>query len=325
MAHKKRIAVMRGGGGGEYTASLAGGGHVLAQLAVRGYEVHDMLITKDGAWHLDGFPVTPQDLAMRVDVVWNALHGGYGEDGKHQRVLDRFTIPYTGSFAFPSMMATNKRAVKDMFRARGFKTPAYIFVAPGDDVVVSASRAVRSIPPPYIVKPLGSGSSLGVSVAENWSELVGAIEEASAFSPAVIVEEYITGRELSSVAIDGTSAGEVLSAGSVEVVLPAGKRHMDYTAKHSESAGERAGFAHDVPVGIAGELQEAGKVMHALLGLRHYSKIDAVHSKRGLFLLEVNGAPSISPQSPFNASLSMAGLSVDDMLEYVISLALERK
>lgn len=323
MTRKKRIAVMRGGGGGEYLASLSGGQYVIARLAERGYELHDMLITKDGTWHLDGFPVTPHDLARRVDVVWNALHGGYGEDGKHQRVLDRFSIPYTGSFAFPSAMATNKRAVKDIFRARGFKTPASVFIAPGDDVAVSASRVVRSIPPPYIVKPFGSGSSLGVSIAEHWNDLVRAIESASAFSPAVLVEEYIAGRELSCAVIEGS--GQLYSAGSVEVLLPAGKRYADYSAKHGATPAERATYAGDVPASVSVELREAGKAIHALLGLRHYSKIDAVYSKRGLFLLEVNGAPSISPRGAFAESLAAAGLSTDEMIEYILALALERK
>src|SRR3989344_2028477 len=102
-----RVGVMRGGLGAEYDVSLRTGQSVLEHLP-EDYRGHDLLITKDGTWHLGGLPIRVSDVAKRVDVVFNSLHGEFGEDGKVQRILEDHCIPYTGSGVVASALGMNK-------------------------------------------------------------------------------------------------------------------------------------------------------------------------------------------------------------------------
>ena len=105
---KSRVGVMRGGLGSEYYVSLRTGGNVLSALVGDKYEPHDILITNTGEWHIDGRPTAPAKLTQHVDVIFNALHGEFGDDGKVQKILEVFNIPYTGSTALPSAIGMNK-------------------------------------------------------------------------------------------------------------------------------------------------------------------------------------------------------------------------
>src|SRR3989344_4403907 len=119
---KMRIGVLRGGRGHEYDVSLKSGAYVLKHLPREKYIPHDILITKDGQWHLDGAPISVERLPAVIDLAWNALHGEYGEDGKIQRHLETFSIPYTGSPALSSAIAMNKMLSKAHFQAQNIRT-----------------------------------------------------------------------------------------------------------------------------------------------------------------------------------------------------------
>jgi len=117
---------MRGGPNSEYEVSLATGGSVLA--ALRGkladkYRAYDILIDKSGRWHIDGMPADQYDIAHRFDVIFNALHGSYGEDGKVQQILEAHGIKFTGSDSLASAVGMNKNLSKNVFKNNGLKTP----------------------------------------------------------------------------------------------------------------------------------------------------------------------------------------------------------
>jgi len=223
---------MRGGVGGEYETSLSTGSSVLKNLSQDKYDVFDVLVTKDKEWHIDGFPTTPAKLTRQVDVIFNALHGEYGEDGKVQRELGQFGIPYTGSTVFSSAIAMNKALAKYYFKQVGIKTPECAVVRGSDNIEVSARRVFRKIPGRYIIKPILSGSSVGVSVVSGFDKLLDAIKKARlGVSGAVIIEEYIEGREISCGVVDSLSGGAPHAIYPVEVILPAGALFFDYERK----------------------------------------------------------------------------------------------
>ena len=114
---KKKVGVLRGGPSSEYEVSLKSGNSVIDNLADR-YEVLDIYIDKKGIWHYLGIPVKPERIFKMVDVIFNALHGAYGEDGTVQKLLDYFKIPYTGSTALASAVGMNKLLSKNIYSTK---------------------------------------------------------------------------------------------------------------------------------------------------------------------------------------------------------------
>ena len=126
---KIRVGVLRGGVGHEYDVSLSTGASVLKALSREKYEPVDLLITKNGDWHAHGLPVIPGVLDKHVDVVFNALHGEFGEDGQVQKVLDTVGVPYTGSGHYASAVSINKPQTNTILKSKGIKVPHHVSFA----------------------------------------------------------------------------------------------------------------------------------------------------------------------------------------------------
>ena len=319
---KLRVGVMRGGLGSEYHVSLRTGANVIAALPRDKYEVHDILITNAGEWHLDGVPTTPAKLMQHVDIVFNALHGEFGEDGKVQKILETFNIPYTGSAPLSSAIGMNKDLAKKYFSAVGIKVPQGLVVSRGEEVSEVVARVGAEIKGPYVVKPLSGGSSVGLSLAHTDRELVSAIERALAYSEKAMIEEYVCGRELTVGVVDSSSGVGSYSTPPLEILLPEGKL-FDYDQKYKH-------LTH--PVGPA-RLSDAerraldGAVLlaHTHLGARHYARYDFIMTDDGPCLLEVNTLPGLTDNSLLMKSLALNGLELPEFVDYVITLALPKK
>ncbi len=319
---KLRVGVMRGGLGSEYYVSLKTGSTVIDKLPREHYEVRDILITNAGEWHLDGAPTAPAKLTQSVDVVFNALHGEFGEDGKVQRILDFFNVPYTGSTAIPSAIGMNKELSKKYFSAVGIKVPRGVTVSRGDEVGEVVARVGDEIHAPFVVKPLSGGSSIGLSLAHNEKELIVAIEKALSFADKAMVEEYVRGREITLGVIDATGKRGAYATPPLEILLTEGKL-FDYDQKNRNPT-------H--PVGTARmndrerkNLEDTALRAHMHLSARHYARYDFIMSENGPCLLEVNTLPGITEHSLFTKSLELHGLQLPEFLDYIITLALQKK
>lgn len=320
--NKLRVGVMRGGLGSEYHVSLHTGKNVLAALPREKYVPRDILITKDGEWHIDGLPTTPAKLSQHVDVVFNALHGKFGEDGKVQRILETFNILYTGSTPLPSAIGMNKELAKKYFAAVGIKIPRGIVVERGEEVSDVVARVGVEIHAPYVVKPLSGGSSIGLSLARDPRELIVAIEDALAHSEKAIIEEYVRGREITLGVIDSSGGFGSYATPPLEILLPPGKL-FDYDQKYNN-------ITH--PIGPARmsyaerrSLEESALLAHAHLGARHYARYDFIMTEDGPYLLEVNTLPGLTDTSLLVKSLTLSGLSLPEFVDYVLTLALRKK
>lgn len=241
-----KVGVIRGGISSEYPVSLATGEHVLSHL--RGdelnnkYKTIDILITKDGTWHINGFPMRSlEELHNKVDVVFNALHGDFGEDGKIQQMLDQWNIPYTGSSAFASALGYNKNLSKEYFNNLGIKTPRHFYVPAYDESVdgektkyaLKVAKFIwEKMPAPWIVKPVSGGSSMGIHVCKTFNSLVFAFEMGIIEGVNVLVEEMIEGREATVGVLEGFRGQDLYAFPSVEIRLPQEKTHFDYEAKY---------------------------------------------------------------------------------------------
>lgn len=319
---KKKVGVVRGGRGGEYDVSLKTGANVLKNMPKQ-YEGIDVLLTKDGTLHIHGAPVTLEELMHSVDVVWNALHGEYGEDGQFQRELNRAGILYTGSDAIPSALSMDKTRAKEVLTTAGIKMPAHIVLEKdGTAPEKLALELFRTFPQPSVVKPLANGSSVGVSLARTHQELARALVRAFAVSPVVIVEEYISGKEATVGVIDQYRGESLYALPPVEIRLPADKELFDYEAKYT-------GIADEIAPGNFSqkekdELLDIARTAHAALGLRHYSRSDMIVSPRGIYFLEVNTLPGLTEHSLLPKALSSVGSNLPEFLDHVILLALAR-
>lgn len=320
--HEKiRIGVLRGGPSSEYEISLKTGAEVLKYLPEK-YNPVDIFIDKVGVWHLHGMP-KDSHLALRyIDVVFNALHGEYGEDGGVQEILDAHAIPYTGSTRFASAMAMNKAAAKGMLASYGIKTPYYKILRKEqvDSFYDLARRLHRSFPLPCVVKPLAKGSSVGVSTASTLDELINALEVGFAIAETLLVEEYIAGREATCGVIDNFRNEHFYSLLPIEIKPPKQSSFFDYYAKYSGKSLEicPGNFSR----AESAKLQELAKKVHSALGLRHYSRSDfIVHPRRGIYFLEVNALPGLTMGCPFPKAIQAVGCSFPQFLEHVIVLA----
>ncbi|MGB8816127.1 MAG: D-alanine--D-alanine ligase [Minisyncoccia bacterium] len=318
-----KVAVLRGGLSNEYEVSLKTGKNVLDNLSDK-YIPTDVLIDKKGIWHVDGVPITPAKVFQANDVIFNAMHGEYGEDGKVQQFLDNFGVKYTGSKALASAIGMNKILAKEIFVKNKIKTPVYKVVKKGEDISKISHNLFRTFPMPAIVKPHGSGSSVGVSIAKNISELEISLENAFKYSDIAIIEEFVSGKEGTCGVIEDFRGKKVYSLLPIEIIKPIGSDFFDYNTKYNSQSREVC------PGNFSAKdkktMQEMAIKAHEVLGLRHYSRSDfIIHPKRGVFILEVNTLPGLTGESLLPKSLKAVGCSISYFLDHIISLALKKK
>ncbi|MDD5032865.1 MAG: D-alanine--D-alanine ligase [Candidatus Pacebacteria bacterium] len=328
MMRNLRVGVARGGPSSEYEVSLKTGGEILRHLPEK-YKGVDLLFDKKSNWHSWGYPKKPHQIFAPerggVDIVFNALHGEFGEDGRAQQLFESFNIPYTGSQIAPSAFAMKKHLARDMFLRHGLKIPRGFVLKKDEnekwDAEYFAGRVFNSMPPLWVVKPGAAGSSVGVSICKSFSELVLGIGNAGKYGNVVLVEEFIKGVEATCGILEDFRGEREYTLPIIEIV-PTKENFFGYDSKYSGSTREicPAGFERKVKR----EIENMAKEAHRALGCRHYSRADFIVSDRGVFLLEVNTLPGLTSESLFPKAASAAGLEFPALLDHIISLALNR-
>lgn len=296
----KRVAVLSGGPSSEREVSLVSGQACARALAEMGLDVVTVDVGRDLSAVLAA--MTP-----RPDCVFNALHGRYGEDGCIQGVLEFLGIPYTHSGVLASALAMDKPAARRLFADAGLRC-AEGGVARREDVL-----AGRVMTPPYVVKPLNEGSSVGVHVVLD-DDSVAPLGEDWPYGETVLVERYIPGREI-QVAVMGDRA-----LGAIEI-KPQG-RFYDYEAKYTEGRAE-----HIMPAPLSADATEAAldiaRRAHAALGCRGVSRADLRLDERpgpdgGFYLLEINTQPGMTPLSLVPEIAAHAGIDFKSLITWMI-------
>lgn len=319
---QKTVAVLRGGVGAEHTVSLQSGATVLKELLGPlhdRFHSRDIFIDRSGVWYVRGVPTAPERALRGVDVVWNALHGEYGEDGTVQRILERVGIPYTGSRPYASALSMNKQATKRAVEKAGIKVPYSITLSVSDSLDQEILHAFRNFPMPSVVKPGNSGSSYGVTLARDFFTFQEAVRHAFSFSPLVIIEEYVRGKEATVGVVDRLRNETLYRLPPVEIVVPSGVGIFSYEAKYEIPALEKCpgSFSSDE----SRTLQEVAEVVHKTLGLRHYSRSDCIVTPQGVYFLEVNALPGLTENSLLPKALQAVGISTPEFIEHVLNLA----
>ncbi len=313
------VGVLRGGPSREHDISLKSGAAILANLPEERYVARDIYIDRTGVWHNRGRPVSPERVLRQLDVVIIGLHGEYGEDGEVQKLLERFGVPYVGSNSFSSYLAMHKVMAKARAEEAGLLTPESRYIERVEESEEGARDVIRSFHQPVVVKPVGWGSSIGVSITGGYAPVLAAIEKLFAEgAPSVLVEEYIRGKEATVGVVEGLRGETLYALPSIEIIPP-GDDFFSYDAKYS-------GKTREVCPGnfsrvVAEELQRAAKVIHRALGLRHYSRSDFIVNPKGIYYLETNTLPGLTTESLLPKSLSAVGVPFPEFLSHLVKLA----
>jgi D-alanine-D-alanine ligase len=295
----KHVAVLMGGWSAEREVSLRSGNACAAALTRRGYKVTPIDVGRDIAAVLT---------AAKPDVALNVLHGRPGEDGTLQGLLEILGIPYSHSGVMSSAVAMQKDYAKAMFRA--YSVPV------AEDRVVSRLEAAKAhlLPPPYVIKPVAEGSSVGVFiVTENHphppQEL---FRDDWAFGDKVMVERYVAGKELTC-AVMGDRALDVIE------IVPT-TRFYDYEAKYAAGGSKHLLPAPILP-NVYQEVRRLALAAHNALGCRGVSRADFRYDDRGsgqLICLEVNTQPGMTETSLVPELAAYAGITFDELVQWMV-------
>ncbi len=295
-----RVAVLHGGFSAEREVSLNSGKQVIAALREAGFEVTPIEVTADLAALVAALSPAP-------DAVFNALHGRFGEDGAVQGVLDYLGIPYTHSGVRASALAMDKAAAKAVFAQAGLP------VAPHRIIDVEELADHDPLPPPYVVKPVNEGSSVGVHIVKPGDNKRGEIAAGWQFG-AAMVEQFVPGRELTVGVLEDRALAvtEILS----------GEAFYDYHAKYAEG-----GSRHVVPAEIAPEVarqaMDIALAAHRALGCRGATRADLRYDpdSNRLVLLEVNTQPGMTPTSLLPEQAGYVGMDFPALCAWMVERA----
>ncbi len=346
-----KIVVLAGGLSGERNVSLSSGCMVCSALRERGHEAAfvDMFFGTD---HFEGAPEDlftaplPEELqrvareapdleavrrerrqggesmfgphvlelCARADVVFLALHGSCGEDGRVQAALDLMGIPYTGSGYLGSAIAMDKDLTKQMVAPKGVVTPAWETVKYDEKDIPALCERLEL---PCVVKPVASGSSIGVSIVHDRGSLERALIEGLALGGHCVIEQYIAGREIQVGILDGKALP------SIEIIPKVG--FYDYENKYQPGAAEEICPA-PIPPRWEERLAEAALTVFETLGLSVYSRADFIVTEDGTpWFLEINTLPGMTPTSLMPQEAAAVGIGYGELCERIIRSSLEAR
>ncbi len=259
------------------------------------------------------------DSALKPDVAFIALHGRFGEDGTIQGLLELLGIPYTGPGVLASALAMDKSMAKKVMSADGIAVPKSIdFACKGgcwDES--SITDAVDALGYPVMVKPSRQGSTIGMTKVNSSNELNDAIKLASSYDSLIVIEKFVEGIEL-TVGILGND--EPFALPVVEIIPLKG--FYDYEAKYTPGATKEI-----VPARISDEdtkkAQDIALAAYKSLGCRGMSRVDMILASDGIYVLEVNTIPGMTPTSLLPQAAAAAGISFSKLLDMIIEFALE--
>ncbi len=327
---KIKVAVLMGGTSAEREVSLSTGRQILNALDPEKYTVYALdtasgqkflpagvtqtlalLSAADGMTEITTLPQLTL-ASEKPDVVFIALHGRGGEDGTVQGMLEVLGIRYTGSGVLASALAMDKAMTKRVLKTVGVQVP--------EDRTLKHGEQMRpgALPLPLIVKPNAQGSTIGMTIVREQSEMKAAVTTAFEYDDTVLVEQFITGTEI-TVPILGNSTLEVLPI--VEIVPSGG--FYDYKAKYTAGETDEIVPAR-IPDDVAIEARRIAKLCHQTLGCRGMSRTDMiVTGKNEIYTLEVNTIPGMTPTSLLPRSADAALIRFPQLLDKLIRLALE--
>lgn len=345
-----RVAVLMGGDSPEREISLRSGVGVSRALAEAGYDVTAIDVSwrwKDERQTDEGLSCsiassleeagikfetcTPKELANKLfqfgtEVVFVALHGGYGEDGTIQAFLEFIGLPHTSPPSKSCMLAMDKRLTKQLLISAGLPTTPYLFLRKAELKTVGAAkiaeRIYASLGFPCAVKPACEGSTIGVSKVTSMDEVEAALETAFKYGQWCIVERWINGTEVTCPVLGEDENAFALPL--IEIVPKAPSGFYDYEAKYTVGMSEHI-IPPRLPKDVQQRVMELGTSVHRLLGCSGFTRTDMIVDDDGnAFVLELNAVPGMTKTSLLPHAAEAYGWSFPQLVDWIVRDALRR-
>ena len=296
----KKVGILRGGAGEHYASSLKKGGeiisHIFENLSGK-WTPLDILIDKEGIWHINGMPISPADLMHRVDVVWNIAYPGASV------ILDNFSIPNVSHGSFSSALENSKEMLREHMGKINVQMPKSIilplyqkdFDGPRERYAIKKAKEVfEKFPSPWIVKSFTPDSNMGIHLTKTFNELAGAIEDGVKHEKSVLIEEFITGKVASVHSVPHFRGQDIYT-------FPLGNSFGIFSADEKE------------------KLTALAKNLHIHIGAKHYLKSDFVLSPRGkVYLLGIESTPDLKKDSHFSQVCESVGTKMHNVVEHIL-------
>lgn len=313
-----------GGPSSEHKVSLNTGQNVLENLDKIKYKTVVIKISKAFKWFLDGKLTTMEKALGSCDVVFNTLHGTFGEDGKVQGILEHAGIKYTGSGIAGSAIAMDKFHSREIFKLAGLNTPKTLKLKKGENYMARVSFFVNKITKlPVVVKPCSNGSSVGIQIIDETTKLEKAIASAFKIDRYVLVEEFIKGRELTCGVLENFGGEPVAALPVTEIIPVKNHKFFNYDAKY------KTGHSNEItPAPIDDTLtkkaQDIAVRAHQVLGCSGYSRTDMIlkNGNGTIYVLETNTLPGLTKNSLLPKAAQVAGLTLTQLLDKIIESSL---
>ena len=295
----KHVAVLMGGWSAEREVSLMSGAAVTRALNDQGFDVTAIDVQRDMGTLLTR-------LYPKPDIIFNTLHGRFGEDGCVQGLLDILNIPYTHSGLLASALAMDKVMAKRIFQMAGIQV--------ADHVIASSQTLSKThvMEPPYVIKPTNEGSSVGVHIVRSGDNTERFSEPGWPLGTSVMVEKYIEGREF-TVAVIGDRALAV-----TEITTDRG--FYDYDAKYVDG-GSTHFIPADIDQGLYDEIMRLALLAHQSLGCRGVSRADFRYDGKEIYILEVNTQPGLTPTSLIPEQAAHVNISFNELITWMVDNA----
>ena len=305
---KLKLALISGGISSEREVSIASGNQVFEALDSEKYNI----IRYDPKTDL---PRLVED-APKIDAALIILHGPMGEDGTIQGLLDLLEIPYQGSGVLGSAIGMNKLVSKQLYEKSGLRVPPYMVIKRND--VLNPDECTKRIALPLVVKPVSSGSSVGISIVKSTDYLKDAVDKAFVEDSSVLIESYIDGIELTGGVI-GNEKPEALPI--IEIIPDKSHEFFDYEAKYTAGVTQEICPAR-IDDALTQKAQATAITAHKALFCKGYSRTDMILKDQDIYILETNTIPGMTATSLLPLAAGAAGISFSGLLDRLIELSM---
>lgn len=330
MIKKLKIGVLMGGLSSEHDVSLATGQNVIDNLDRSKYEPVAIKISKDKKWFLNGRLTNEAKAFRSCDIVFNALHGTFGEDGRVQALMEYHGARYTGSGICGSALAMDKLRSREIFKLSGLQVPKTLKIRRGDNYQALLNVFVGKVTNlPVVVKPCSNGSSVGVHIVHDQNQLEKAIKTVFRLDGKVLIEEFIEGKEVTCGVLENFDNRSVAALPVTEIVPKKGHAFFNYTAKYKDGHSDEITPAR-LDEETANKIQEIAVKAHQILGCKAYSRtdmiigksLDSARDEHVVYVLETNTLPGLTSASLLPKAAQVAGLTFSQLLDRIITSSL---
>lgn len=318
MPKKLKIGVLMGGPSSEHEVSLATGKNVFDNLDRTKYQPVVIKLSKNNMWFVNGRLTNMAKALKSCDLIFNALHGTFGEDGRVQALMEYYGARYTGSGLTASALAMDKLRSREIFKLAGFCVPKTLKIKRDENYQARLNLFVNKITQlPVVVKPCSNGSSIGVKIVPDEKKLTKAVEETFKLDKKVLIEEFVKGREVTCGVLESFDGQEVGALPVTEISPLKKNKFFNYDAKYKSGHCQEVTPAQ-IDEATREKVQRIAVRAHQLLGCRGYSRTDMILKNDSIYVLETNTLPGMTNTSLVPQAAKAAGLTFSQLLEKVI-------